>query len=157
MIRVMFVCHGNICRSPMAKYIFNDIVNKNNLTDLFEIDSSATSTEEIGNDLYNESKKVLNKHNISFDKHYAKVSRYPKFSEDTFKNCIDKLVRGERLEIRFKDHALSKNSPKAYKGARDFHVSSNIVVIYRLNDAYLKLQDIGSHQDLDLTESLFEE
>ena len=46
MIRVLFVCHGNICRSAMAKYMFKDMVKKNNIADEFEIDSCGTSDEE---------------------------------------------------------------------------------------------------------------
>lgn len=49
MIKVLFVCHGNICRSTMAQSVFQDMVNKAGLADRFEIDSAATSTEEIGN------------------------------------------------------------------------------------------------------------
>ena len=49
MIRVLFVCHGNICRSTMAQSMFQDMVNKKGLSDRFEIDSAATSREEIGN------------------------------------------------------------------------------------------------------------
>lgn len=49
MIRVLFVCHGNICRSTMAQFVFQDMINKAGLSDLFYIDSAATSTEEIGN------------------------------------------------------------------------------------------------------------
>ena len=49
MIKVLFICHGNICRSTMAHFVFHDMVNKLNLTDHFVIDSRATSTEEIGN------------------------------------------------------------------------------------------------------------
>jgi protein-tyrosine phosphatase len=45
--RVMFVCHGNICRSPMAEFIMKDMVAKQGLEDMFYIASSATSTEEI--------------------------------------------------------------------------------------------------------------
>ena len=52
MIKVMFVCHGNICRSPMAEYLFKDMVNKLNLNNYFHIESRATSTEEIGNPIY---------------------------------------------------------------------------------------------------------
>ena len=48
MIRIMFVCHGNICRSPMAEFIMKDLVRKENLTSQFVIASSATSTEEFG-------------------------------------------------------------------------------------------------------------
>ena len=47
--RILFVCHGNICRSTMAQSVFAHIVNERNLADQFYIDSCATSTEEIGN------------------------------------------------------------------------------------------------------------
>ena len=49
MIKVLFVCHGNICRSTMSSFVLQDMVNKRGLADLFKIDSRATSTEEIGN------------------------------------------------------------------------------------------------------------
>ena len=49
MIKVLFICHGNICRSTMAQFVFQDMVNKAGLADKIFIDSKATSTEEIGN------------------------------------------------------------------------------------------------------------
>lgn len=49
MIKILFICHGNICRSVMGQYVLQDMVNKQGLTDRFRIDSRATSTEEIGN------------------------------------------------------------------------------------------------------------
>ena len=49
MVRMLFVCHGNICRSPMSQFVLQDMVNKLGLADQFSIDSRATSTEEIGN------------------------------------------------------------------------------------------------------------
>ena len=49
MIKVLFICHGNICRSTMAQFVFQDMVNKRGLSDQFTIDSKATSTEELGN------------------------------------------------------------------------------------------------------------
>ena len=49
MIKILFVCHGNICRSPMAEFIMKDIVKKADMADQFHIESAATSTEEIGN------------------------------------------------------------------------------------------------------------
>ena len=52
MIRIMFVCHGNICRSTMAESVFTDLVNKKDLADIFYINSAATSREEIGNGVH---------------------------------------------------------------------------------------------------------
>ena len=52
MIKVLFICHGNICRSPMAEFVMKDLVAKAGLSDQFEIASAATSTEEIGNPVY---------------------------------------------------------------------------------------------------------
>ena len=52
MVKVLFICHGNICRSPMAEYIFRDMVQRQGLAQRFHIASAATSREEIGNDVY---------------------------------------------------------------------------------------------------------
>ena len=60
MIKIMFVCHGNICRSPLAEFIMKDIVKRKNQQDNFIIASSATSTEEIGNGVYLQSRQILN-------------------------------------------------------------------------------------------------
>ena len=60
-MKVIFLCHGNICRSPMAEYIFKYLVEKNNVSHLFEISSRATSSEEYMNDIYPPAKNVLRK------------------------------------------------------------------------------------------------
>lgn len=64
MIKVSFVCHGNICRSPMAEYVFQDLVNKAGLGDRFEVTSAAVSYEEIGNDVYPPAKRCLASHGV---------------------------------------------------------------------------------------------
>jgi len=71
MIKIMFVCHGNICRSPMAEFIMKDIVKKAGCADEFIINSSATSTEEIGNNIYPPAQKELRRRGIPFENHYA--------------------------------------------------------------------------------------
>ena len=71
MKRVMFVCHGNICRSPMAEFVFLDMVKKRGLADVLIAKSSATSTEEIGNDVHRGTKAILTKYNIPFNRREA--------------------------------------------------------------------------------------
>ena len=63
-IKVLFVCYGNICRSPMAEFIFKDMVEKKGLSDRFYIESAATSREEIGNPVYYAAKEKLNEAGI---------------------------------------------------------------------------------------------
>ena len=69
MINVLFICHGNICRSPMSEFIFKDILNTHHLSHHFVVSSAATSTEEIwngiGNPVYPPAKAELAKHGIS--------------------------------------------------------------------------------------------
>lgn len=52
MVKVLFICHGNICRSPMAEYLLKEMVRQQGLAAQFQIASAATSREEIGNDVY---------------------------------------------------------------------------------------------------------
>ena len=65
MIRVLFICHGNICRSPMAEFVMKDLVERSNLSPRFHIESAATSTEEIGNSVYPPARRKLAEHGIS--------------------------------------------------------------------------------------------
>ncbi len=65
MIKILFVCHGNICRSPMAEFVMKDMIRKKGCADKFEIASAATSTEEIGNPVYPPARRKLSEHSIS--------------------------------------------------------------------------------------------
>ena len=65
MIRILFVCHGNICRSPMAEFVMKDLVKKAGREDEYYIESAATSTEELGNEVYPPAKRKLAENGIS--------------------------------------------------------------------------------------------
>lgn len=71
MTKVMFICHGNICRSPMSEFLFKDMVEKLNRKDEFIIASCATSTEEIGNLVHHGTREILSKLGISCKGKYA--------------------------------------------------------------------------------------
>ncbi len=64
MIKILFICHGNICRSPMAEFIMKDLAEKAGRSDDFEIASAATSREEIGNNVYPPARRELARHGI---------------------------------------------------------------------------------------------
>ena len=65
MIKILFICHGNICRSPMAEFVMKDLVQKAGLSDQFVIASAATSTEEIGNPVHRGTREKLRSVGIS--------------------------------------------------------------------------------------------
>lgn len=65
MTKILFVCHGNICRSPMAEFVMKDLVKKAGMEKQFHIASAATSTEEIGNPVYPPARRKLAEHGIS--------------------------------------------------------------------------------------------
>lgn len=75
MIKVLFVCHGNICRSPMAEFLFKELVKQKGKEKEFNIESAATSTEEIGNPVHYGTKKVLNNLGIDCGKKHARQIR----------------------------------------------------------------------------------
>lgn len=82
MIKILFVCHGNICRSPMAEFVLKDLVRKTGAENSFYIASAATSTEEIGNPVHPGTRKILASLGISTEGKCAiqmKKSDYEKY------------------------------------------------------------------------------
>ena len=73
MIKILFVCHGNICRSPMAEFVMKDLVAKAGRSGEFEIASAAVSREELGCDIYPPVRRVLREHGIAFSPRRARL------------------------------------------------------------------------------------
>ena len=71
MTKILFVCHGNICRSPMAEYVMKDLVQKAGRSGEFSIASAAVSREELGNPVYPPARRELQRHGIGCDGHAA--------------------------------------------------------------------------------------
>ncbi len=89
-LRVLFVCHGNICRSPMAEFILKDMVLKNGSSENFEITSCATSSEELGNPIYPPAAEVLNKHGISYSDRRARRMVSEDYDSNDFILAMDR-------------------------------------------------------------------
>ncbi|MBQ1949257.1 MAG: low molecular weight phosphotyrosine protein phosphatase [Treponema sp.] len=81
MKKILFVCHGNICRSPMAEFICRKLLKDAGRENEFHVESAATSTEEIGNDMHPGAKAELSKNGIPFEKRRAR-----RITEDDYKN-----------------------------------------------------------------------
>ncbi len=94
MYRICFICYGNICRSPMAEFIFKDMIYDNKKRYKMSCASRATSFEEIGNDIYPKARKVLEKNNINIEKHKAK--RFTKEEYNDFDLIIVMEERNKR-------------------------------------------------------------
>ena len=117
MIKVLFVCLGNICRSPMAEYVFKDMVKKKGLDNQFYISSTATSYEEIGNDMHYGTKDKLDEMGIPYTKHKARrieKQDYQKYDyilgmEDTNIRNILRIIGNDKENKIYKLLDFSKN------------------------------------------------
>ena len=93
MKKILFVCHGNICRSPMAEMILRDMVRKRGAEEEFLISSSGVSSEEAGNDIYPPAKAELRRRGIPFSSRHAK-----RISDDEFRN-YDIIIALDRSNL----------------------------------------------------------
>lgn len=106
MIKILFVCHGNICRSPMGEYILKDLVKKAGRESEFFIDSAAVSREELGNPVYPPARRELQKHGVACGSHRARqvtMADYQKF---------DRIYYMDRSNARYLERLLPQDPDK---------------------------------------------
>ena len=103
MTKILFICHGNICRSPMAEFIMKHLCREAGVEKQFEIASAAVSTEEIGNDIYPPAKRVLTAHGIPFSRRAAR--QITKADLDIY----DHIICADRSNIRIMKYLLGED------------------------------------------------
>lgn len=105
MKRILFICHGNICRSPMAEMIMKKLVSDARRTDEFFIESAAVSTEEIGNPIYPPAQRTLRQHGVPFTDHRARQVTRRDY------DCYDLLICMDSYNIRWLNRIIPNGDP----------------------------------------------
>lgn len=103
MPHILFVCHGNICRSPMAEFIMKDLIRKAGCEKAITVDSVAATTEEIGHDMYPPAKRMLTQKGIPFSPRRARLITKEDYERSDYIVCMDeenlydlsRLTRGD--------------------------------------------------------------
>ena len=104
MTKVLFICHGNICRSPMAEFVMKQLVAEAGREQEFQIESAAVSTEEIGNDLYPPAKRKLTEKGVPFTRHAARqITR-----EDY--QCFDYIICMDHSNLRLLRYLIGEDT-----------------------------------------------
>lgn len=133
MIKILFLCHGNICRSPMAEFILKDIVHKKALDNFYEISSSALSYDEIGNDMYYLAKATLDKNNIPYTKRQAKL-----FNKKEYE-YYDLIIIMDDENQYLINHIIKDNDHKVHKLLEYCNLKRDVLDPWytrRFDDAY---------------------
>ena len=115
MIKILFVCHGNICRSPMGEYVLKNMVTKAGVAHKFQIASAAVSREELGNPVYPPARRELQRHGISCDGHaahqitrneYEQYDRIYYMDRSNFRN-LQRLLKDTKKCFPLLDHDVA--------------------------------------------------
>ena len=111
MTKILFICHGNICRSPMAEFIMKHLCREAGVEKQSEIASAAVSTEEIGNDIYPPAKRVLTAHGIPFSRRAARQITKADLKDYDYIICADRSnIR--IMEYHFGEDILNNSRAK---------------------------------------------
>lgn len=137
-IRVLFVCLGNICRSPMAEGVFQNLVEAAGLADAIMVDSAGTSRYHIGEKAHPGTRRVLNQHGIRYEGRARQVDPVDVAGESTYIIAMDQ-DNVEELRQRFGDQLrvhrlLDFASSTAVHDVPDPYYSDNFEYVYRLVD-----------------------
>lgn len=105
-MKIIFVCHGNICRSPMAEFIMKDLMKRKGMEDEFDISSAAVSYEEEGNGIYHYAANTLSRHGIPYGHHRAHRITVEEFRQadlvvimdSSNERLLSRIVGGENMD-----------------------------------------------------------
>lgn len=148
MRKIIFICHGNICRSVAAEYIFKQLAKKYQKDDEFMVISRATSREEIGNDIYPPMKRALMHHDIEFGSHYAKQITQEDYNwadeiyymDEMNRRYLETLVVNSRHII----YPISKYTPEINSIEDPWYSGEYDIVINEISQC---VNDIINHKD----------
>ena len=104
MTKILFICHGNICRSPMAEFVMKQLVEQAGRADEFEIASAAVSTEEIGNDIYPPAKRMLGAKGVPFTHRAARQMTRADYAYYDYIVCMD------QSNLRWMNYIIGEDS-----------------------------------------------
>ncbi len=116
MIKILFVCHGNICRSPMGEYVLKHLVQEAGISDKFEISSRAVSREEIGNPVYPPARRELARHGVGCEGHRARQITLADYRH------FDRIYYMDRSNLRYLRQLLP-NDPEKIRPLVDHDVA----------------------------------
>ena len=117
--RILFICHGNICRSPMGEMIMKQLVREQGLADVFTIASCATSREEIGNPVYPPARAELARHGIPCERRGARQLTRRDYEDYDLLICMDSMNVRNALRILGGDPEGKLHKLKEYLGSAD--------------------------------------
>ena len=136
MIKILFVCHGNICRSPMAEFVMKDLVAKAGLEHLISISSCAATYEEIGNDTYPPVRRLLNEKGIPFTKREARIFTPADYEESTYIIGMDDENRRDLYRLTKGDPQKKVSLLLEWTGDQSEVTSLQICGIYKVDSDF---------------------